>query len=356
MSHLFNPLSTHTRRRLTDLLGFGSSVVAAAVELFAGSNNLRYSILHSSIHLLSTSGCGGFFLQPLVILPLYFSNPYLTVNCATAAQPNECERTNGGGVECTTAKHPLEKERNNLTIMHLLLLFILPPEFPPSKLEELFFYFHVKALLHCFPLCCTLCRGDDDVDTKPISFVCGKITGCCEFFYYFFVGARFTLNSSTKLRFILFTRLILCTCFSTLGVFFFVGPKLVFAVLLLLLFQWGRGLHTSIVVPSCLVRCTGKIVAFSAMLHFNRSCCCWLFCTLKPPKLLLLLVDDDQSCRNCWWLQLLCSYYCYDEDNNNNMKSQGVVLSPLLKYCFRMPLKSSVLGAAHFLSAMKGIK
>lgn len=157
MSHLFNPLSTHTRRRLTDLLGFGSSVVAAAVELFAGSNNLRYSILHSSIHLLSTSACCGFFLQPLVILPLYFSNPYLTVNCATAAQPNECERTNGGGVECTTAKHPLEKERNNLTIMHLLLLFILPPEFPPSKLEELFLFSRqsslalLSSLLHSLP-------------------------------------------------------------------------------------------------------------------------------------------------------------------------------------------------------------
>lgn len=123
--------------------------MAAAVELFAGSNNLRYYILHSSIHLLSTSGCGGFFLQPLVILPLYFSNPYLTVNCATAAQPNECERTNGG-VECTTAKHPLEKERNNLTIMHLLLLFILPPEFPPSKLEKLFFIFTSKLSCTAF--------------------------------------------------------------------------------------------------------------------------------------------------------------------------------------------------------------
>lgn len=130
--------------------------MAAAVELFAGSNNLRYSILHSSIHLLSTSGGCGFFLQPLVILPLYFSNPYLTVNCATAAQPNECERTNGG-VECTTAKHPLEKERNNLTIMHLLLLFILPPEFSPSKLEELFLFSRqsslalLSSLLHSLP-------------------------------------------------------------------------------------------------------------------------------------------------------------------------------------------------------------
>lgn len=251
---------------------------------------------------------------------------------------------------------PTRKRAKQLDNNALVIIIYFAAGIFTLKAGRTFFIFTSKLSCTAF-LSVALFAGDDDVDTKPISFVCGKITGCCEFFYYFFDGARFTLNSSTKLRFILFTRLILCTCFSTLGVFFFVGPKLVFGILLLLLFQWGRGLHTSIVVPSCLVRCTGKIVAFSAMLHFNRSCCFWLFCTLKPPKLLLLLVDDDQSCRNCWWLQLLCSYYCYDEDNNNNMKSQGVVLSPLLlKYCFRMPLKSSVLGAAHFLSAMKGIK
>lgn len=255
--------------------------MAAAVELFAGSNNLRYSILHSSIHLLSTSGCCWFFLQPLVILPLYFSNPYLTVNCATAALANKCELTKKRRCRMHNSETPTRKRAKQLDNNALVIIFILPPEFPPSKLEELF-YFHVKALLHCFPLCCTLCRGDDDVDTKPISFVCGKITGCCEFFYYFFVGARFTLNSSTKLRFILFTRLILCTCFSTLGVFFFVGPKLVFAILLYYYYSNEEGDCTSIVVPSCLVRCTGKIVAFSAML-------------LQPLLLLLTLLHTKTT-------------------------------------------------------------
>lgn len=131
--------------------------MAAAVELFAGSNNLRYSILHSSIHLLSNSGCCGFFLQPLVILPLYFSNPYLTVNCATAAQPNECERTNKRRCRMHNSETPTRKRAKQLDNNALVIIIYFAAGISTLKAGRTFLFSRqsslalLSSLLHSLP-------------------------------------------------------------------------------------------------------------------------------------------------------------------------------------------------------------
>lgn len=130
-------------------------MVAAAVELFAGSNNLQYSILHSSIHLLSTSI--GFFLQPLVILPLYFSNPYLTVNCATAAQPNECERTNKRRCRMHNSETPTRKRAKQLDNNALVIIIYFAAGISTLKAGRTFLFSRqsslalLSSLLHSLP-------------------------------------------------------------------------------------------------------------------------------------------------------------------------------------------------------------